>query len=146
MIVIVDANILFSAIISPNGAIAEIIGHPSSPARLMSGHYCFVELFKHQQKILKFSKRTETETLDILYSLVSYIEFYNETLIEQVHWQQAELLTQDVDCFDVNYVALALQTGGWLWTGDRKLANHLRSLGFDQVVDTAELYARLEIG
>jgi predicted nucleic acid-binding protein len=54
-------------------------------------------------------------------------------------------LTEGVDLFDMDYVALTLQTEGLLWTGDKKLAEHLKSMGFTRVVNTSELYARLEM-
>jgi len=145
MIIIVDANIFFSALISPAGKIGEIIAEPFSPAKMMSCHYAFIELFKHQPKILKYAKRPQNETLDILYKLLQYIEFYSQTLIEEKYWQEADRLTIGVDSFDMCYVALALQTEGWLWTGDKKLTEHLKSMGFNRVINTAELYDQLGI-
>jgi len=58
-------------------------------------------------------------------------------------WREAKRLTLGVDLYDMYYVALVLQTGGILWTGDKKLTNHLRSMGFDSVMNTAELYDAL---
>jgi predicted nucleic acid-binding protein len=146
MIIIVDSNILFSALITPQSKIGEIIANPTYFSKMMTCYYTFVELFKHQPKIVKYAKRPQRESLDILHALLQHIEFYNETLIEQKHWQEANRLTIGVDRFDISYVALALQTGGWLWTGDKKLITHLRSVGFDRVINTSELYDRLEIG
>lgn len=145
MIVIVDANILFSALITPQNRIGEIIAYPASKVTIMSVHYAFVELFKHQPKLIKYSKRPEKECLNILESLLRNIEFYSENIIQQQHFTTAEELTIGVDLFDINYVALALQTGGLLWTGDKKLANHLKLQGFDRVINTAELYELLNI-
>ena len=67
-------------------------------------------------------------------------------LIERSHLVEANRLTVDVDQFDINFVALALQTNGWLWTGDKKLANHLKLMGFERVINTTELYEKLNIG
>jgi predicted nucleic acid-binding protein len=146
MIIIVNTNILFSALITPQSKIGEIIANPTTFSKMMTCYYTFVELFKHQPKIVKYAKRPEQESLDILRGLLQHIEFYNETLIEKSYWIEADRLTIGVDRFDINYVALALQTGGWLWTGDKKLTTHLRSAGFDRVINTSELYDRLEIG
>ncbi|GLU56728.1 PIN domain-containing protein [Dyadobacter frigoris] len=143
MIVIIDMNIMFSAVIAPDSRIGQIIAHPSSPFEKISCYYAFIELFKHQPKIIKYSKRSQNEVLDILYAALRHIEFFNETLIEQQHWKEAERLTIGVDAFDINYVALALQTNGWLWTGDKKLVNHLNALGFDRTISTSELFEKL---
>lgn len=146
MIVTVDVNILFSAVITPDSRIGEIVTHPTAPFQRVSCYYAFVELFKHQPKIIKLAKRTEGETLDILYTLLRHLEFCSETLIEQRHWLEAERLTSGVDSFDVAYLALTLQTDGWLWTGDKKLTTHLKSIGFNRIVTTGELYEMLRTG
>lgn len=143
MIVTVDVNILFSALITPDNRIGEIITHPTLSVQRISCYYAFVELFKHQPKIVTLAKREQSETLDILYTLLRHIEFCNETLIEQQHWVEAERLTNGIDRFDVAYVALTLQTNGWLWTGDKKLAKHLKEMGFDRVITTDELYEKI---
>ena len=71
------------------------------------------------------------------------LQLYNEALIEQQHWQEADRLTVDVDSFDISYVALTLQAGGWLWTGDKKLIKHLKAMGFYRVLNTDEFYEKL---
>ncbi|GAB3932700.1 PIN domain-containing protein [Larkinella terrae] len=140
MIVIVDANILFSALISANGKIARLLTDPTLSIRRVSCHYAVVELFKHQPKIVKYAKKPLEEVIDDLSTLINNLKLYNETLIELQHWQEAARLTANVDHFDVSYVALTLQTDGWLWTGDKKLTTHLQAMGFNRVINTEELY------
>ncbi|WP_310590454.1 PIN domain-containing protein [Dyadobacter sp. NIV53] len=48
-----------------------------------------------------------------------------------------------IDAFDISYVALSLQTNGWLWTGDKKLVTHLKTMGFDRTIVTGELFEKL---
>lgn len=143
MIIVVDVNIIFSALITPHGKLAKILTHPNLPARRISCYYAVVELFKHQSKIVKYSKKSVDEVIDDLFDVLTSMSLYNETLIEAVHWKEAERLTVDIDSFDINYVALALQTGGVLWTGDKKLVDHLRGMGFDRIINTTELYSML---
>ena len=76
---------------------------------------------------------------------LKHITLYNEEFISERHWIEAERLTEGVDDFDINYVALTLHTGGWLWTGDKKLVNHLRAMQFDHVLNTFELFDLLQI-
>jgi predicted nucleic acid-binding protein len=65
-------------------------------------------------------------------------------MIDVLNWQKAKSLTEGVDNDEIGFVALALQNDGWLWTGDRKLANHLKEHGFTKVISTIELYEALE--
>jgi predicted nucleic acid-binding protein len=141
--VIVDTNILFSALISPNGNIARLLTNPSLPIRRVTCHYTMVELFKHQAKIIKNSKKSFDQIVDDYYTLLSGLELHNEALISKTHWREAERLTRGVDAFDISYVALTLETEGVLWTGDKKLTTHLLTMGFTQVISTSELITRL---
>lgn len=143
MIVIVDVNILFSSLISPNSRIARLLTDPSLSLERVSCHYAIVELFKHQPKIVRYAKKPVEDVLTDLSTLLSVLQFYNETIIAAPHWQEADRLTRGVDSFDISYVALTLQLGGWLWTGDKKLYNHLRTMGFDRVINTDELHQRV---
>ena len=143
MTVTVDANILFSAAISPDSRIAKIITDPHFGIRKISCHYAVIELFKHQPKIIKFAKKPLEDVLDDLYIIINNLELYNETLIEPHHWRESVRLTEGVDNRDVSYVALTLQTGEWLWTGDKKLIAHLREMGFEKVLNTEELFQML---
>ena len=145
MIVTVDANILFSALITPAGRLAKIISYSPLPAKLVSGHYLIEELAKHHNKIVKLSKKPEQDVVELKRLYLKNILLYDETIVSEKHWLEADALTVGVDHFDVSYVALTLQTGGLLWTGDKKLYSHLKELGFDHVVNTAELSALLNI-
>lgn len=140
MIVIVDTNILLSACISPNNKINEILLSPLPNLERVSCYYAFAELFRHQEKIVKLAKQPVDNVTIVLHTILRQIEFLNENIIEKKHWQEADRLTSGVDADDINFVALALQKSGWLWTGDKKLINHLKAIGFEQTVNTSELY------
>lgn len=96
------------------------------------------ELEKHLHKIVHFSKKPEAAVLELKRSYLRNIALYDETLIHEKYWLAAEALTDGVDHFDVSYVALSLQTNSLLWTGDKKLSTHLKKMGFDRVVNTAD--------
>lgn len=70
----------------------------------------------------------------------------NENMIDVQSWQIANKLTRDVDNDDIGFVALAIQKNAWLWTGDKKLSEHLKNNGFSNVINTPDLYDLLEIG
>ncbi len=140
MIVVVDTNILFSACITPNSKITEILLSSSSRIERISCHYLLAELFRHQTKLVQLSKQPADKVAIVLYNFFRQMEFFNESIIEKEHWQEADRLTIDVDSDDINFVALALQKSALLWTGDRKLTTHLKAMGFDRVITTGELY------
>ncbi len=146
MIIVVDTNILISALITPNSQLARLLIHPRLDTKRISSHYLVAELSKHHTKIVKNAKRTSESLTEDLYSYLQYLILYDETIILPEHWQEAHRLTKDVDIDDIIFVALALQTGGLLWTCDKKLTEHLKVLGFDHVVNTAELSYLLNIG
>ena len=146
MIVVVDTNILFSACLTPQGRIFEILFNTPTYAQLISGHYAIEELLAHKEKLVQLSKRP-TEKIDFLIAaILKQIDFYNEETIESNHWQEADRLTRKVDSKDISFVALSLQTEALLWTGDKKLVTHLKARGFDRVVDTNGLYELFAIG
>jgi predicted nucleic acid-binding protein len=145
MIFVVDTNILFSACLTPAGRIFDILFNAPPSVQLISGHYAIEELLLHKGKLTKLSGHTAEEIDTLMGSILKQIEFFNEAIIEKLYWQEADILTKNVDSKDISFVALALQTGGKLWTGDKKLAAHLKLMGFDGVVNTAELFSLLNI-
>jgi predicted nucleic acid-binding protein len=145
MIFIVDTNILFSACITPAGRIFEILFNAPPHAQLISSHFAIKELMLHKAKLIKLSGFIEEEVDILLSSILKQIDFISEDIIERKHWEYADRLTSGVDSKDVSFVALAVQTGGWLWTGDKKLSGHLKTMGFDRVINTSDLHTRLEM-
>ncbi|WP_415878788.1 PIN domain-containing protein [Methylomonas sp. TEB] len=93
--------------------------------------YGFVELFKYKEKICAVSKHTQDEVLELLYELIRHIDFFDENSISAEALQKAWTLVKDVDAKDLLFVALTIEMGGLLWTGDKQLRMGLDSLGFD---------------
>jgi predicted nucleic acid-binding protein len=146
MIIIVDSNILFSACISPNSKISEILFSPLPHIQRISCYYAIAELFKHQKRIIKLSKLSPDKLNLLFYAMLRQVEFLNENMIDAKNWREADALTSGVDSNDISFVALALQKNGCLWTGDKKLTEHLRKNNFNEVINTTDLYNLLEIG
>ncbi|MCF0054076.1 PIN domain-containing protein [Dyadobacter sp. LJ53] len=146
MIVVVDTNILFSACISPNNRISEILFSPLPNIQRISCYYAMAELFKHQSKIVQLSRQPVEAVSTLLYTVMKQVDFLNEKMIENEYFHEADRLTAGVDSNDIAFVALSLQKNGTLWTGDKKLTSHLKSLGFNRVIATNDLYEMLGIG
>ncbi|QSB02650.1 hypothetical protein JWZ98_06850 [Methylomonas sp. EFPC1] len=127
--VIVDTNIVFSALVNKNSKIATLLLRSEQP--LLMPKYGFVELFKYKEKICAVSKHSEDEVLELLYELIRHIDFFDENSISAEALQKAWALVKDVDAKDLLFVALTIEMGGLLWTGDKQLRMGLDALGFD---------------
>lgn len=145
MIVVIDTNILFSACISANEKLLEILFNPTLSIERVSCYYAFAELFKHQPRIVELSKQPADKVSRLLHVIMKQIEFFNDNVIDDHHLQEADRLTSGVDKDDVTFVALALQKDAWLWTGDKKLTSHLRAMGFQRVIATNDLFDLLKL-
>ena len=145
MKVVVDSNILFSALLKADAKLAEIILNPAFNLEKISCYFLYIELFRHKEKMLRISKLSEEDILDVFYRLMKKITFINEETITDEDWQQAEQLTTGVDEKDMPFVALAISQRAVLWTGDRRLLEGLQAQGFEQVIDTATLLNHLNL-
>jgi predicted nucleic acid-binding protein len=145
MTIVVDTNILFSACLTPEGRIFEILFAASRNVQIASSHFAIEELQNHKKKLVRLSKRSVNEIDTLLEVILKQVDFFSDNIIKNEYWLEANHLTKDVDSDDINFVALTLQIEGILWTGDKKLTAHLRSMGFNRVINTAELYDQLEI-
>jgi predicted nucleic acid-binding protein len=146
VIIIVDTNILFSACLTPSGRLFEILLNTKPSVQFISSHLAIDELSVHKQKLQSLSKLSKADLDALIEIVLKQIDFFDYRLIEPKHWKEADRLTRDVDGDDISFVALALQTGGTLWTGDKKLATHLKAMQFKHVIDTVGLYELLKIG
>lgn len=123
MKVVVDANLIFSALLPKASSIRDEL------FKKEHSFYCpvfvFTELFKHKEKIFKNSKLSDSEILNYLRKITEQIRFVNEDLVSLESKQQAYDLCHDVDEKDTPYVALTLDLNAALWTGDNKLKQGL---------------------
>jgi predicted nucleic acid-binding protein len=56
--------------------------------------------------------------------------------VQQPTWEKAWELAKNVDEFDAPFIALSLELGSPLWTGDKKLAKGLKGQGVDWILNT----------
>ncbi|MBO0933058.1 PIN domain-containing protein [Fibrella aquatilis] len=138
-IIVVDANILMSALITQQGKIAFALLEASERYRLVSCHFLYVELFKHKDKLVKLSGLDEPDFLDFLLGILNRVEFQSESLLPVDVVNKARLLVADIDPRDIYYVALTIHLRARLWTGDRKLAEALQKKGISFLCSTADV-------
>lgn len=139
MKIIVDTNIIFSALLNTNGIIGDLIFNSGNTFKFYSCNYMRYEIQKHEDKLKRISKLTEKQLLEAQFKLFSKINFINEELITEKTWLQAEELTKDIDIDDSDFIALTRYLKGYLWTGDKELFNGLKVKGFKRIYNTSEL-------
>jgi predicted nucleic acid-binding protein len=127
--VIVDTNILFSALISRRSHIRErLLMEPG--VSFCCPRFIFSELFKHKERIVAATALSEDELLDALNALLAWIRFVDESIIPLGTWLEARRLCRDIDEKDTPFIALTLHLNARLWTEDEKLKSGLRAKGF----------------
>jgi len=131
--VIVDTNILFSALLKNRSRFAETL--LATDNDFFVCEMVLVELFKHKEKIIKVSGLSEDEIIQLYQIYLKKIHLYKEELISLENRQQAYQLCHDIDKNDSAHVALTLELKGLLWTGDKILKEGLLQKGFKQFFD-----------
>jgi len=143
MNIVVDTNIVFSALLSSSSTIPDIIIAPFTYLKFYTSEYLFDELENHKEKLQKISRLTEKEIDIAKTKLFKYITTISLEIIPQKIWQEAEKLVADIDEDDIAFVALSIFLDAHLWTGDKILYNGLKNKGFDKVIFTSEIQEAL---
>lgn len=139
MKIVIDTNIVISTLMKSNGSIGKLLLQELNDFDKIACHYLYVEIFDKKEKMLKVSKLTNQDFLDLLYLLIKKVDFINENQITDEHWKKAIELTKDIDVKDVSHVALAIHADAKLWTGDKKLYNGLRDKEFNGIINTDDI-------
>ena len=63
MKIVADSNILFSSCITPAGKVADLLLNPNYNLDRHASHFVVIELFKHQDKMLRISKLEKEDFL-----------------------------------------------------------------------------------
>lgn len=106
MRIVVDTNIVFSAILNTDNQLAKILLQPKSRLDFYSTDQLFSELEKHKRKIKKLSGYSDEELEKVIQLITKRIRFINIKLIPKEANVKAEILTKDVDIDDTEFVAL----------------------------------------
>lgn len=115
MNLIIDANVLFSAVIK-EGKASEIL--LNFKFKFFTPEFIINEFEKHKSEILEKTHRSEDEIerlFDIIEEIVKIIP--QEEFIDKL--DEATLICPDIN--DIMYFALALKLGCPIWSNDKKL-------------------------
>ena len=130
MLLVIDANVVFAALLNPSGMNGELLF--STKIKLISPEFLEEEFKKYIPLIASKSGRSEAD-IKISFDLVlSRIEILPKSEYQKYH-QQAEQLAPDQN--DVEYFAVALAFDCPLWSNDKLLKKQKRA----RVFSTADL-------
>ena len=136
MDLVIDANIVFSALISSEGKTAELLF--SNKVKLFAPEFLFEEIEKYKEEIIQKSGLSEVEfdlALAIIKSKISVVpeqEFSSS-------FAQAEEVCPDPN--DREYFALAISLHCSIWSNDKRLKNQ----NDINVISTTELLDKLNL-
>lgn len=133
MNVIVDTNIIFSSLLVQSSRLRDIL--LEREYSFYSPNYLFVELFRYKSKIEAQGKLSEEQLYLYLNLMLEKINFVQLEMISLENKQTAYEPCKDIDEKDTVFVALCLELKAQLWTGDKKLKNHLLKKGFDKLFE-----------
>lgn len=139
MKIVVDTNVIFSGILSPKSNISDVLLNSEGIFEFSAPDFMLVELEKHHSKLMRLSGYTAEELDFIKSTLLKKIDLINLEAIRTEIWNQAFELTNEIDEFDTPFVALALEMGAFLWSGDKKLTKGLQKQGFELAIGVDQL-------
>jgi predicted nucleic acid-binding protein len=142
--IVVDTNIVFSAILNANSKIAQILLFANPKIKFYSCDYLQTEILRHRDKLLKLTKISIDELTELENFITHNITFINDHLLPESLIQETELLLKNIDPFDVPFIALSTHLNAKLWTGDKKLYNPLKEQNFNNIISTQELLILIE--
>lgn len=142
MKIVIDTNIVFSAILNSQSSIGQILLYSDKTIRFYNPRFLQTEIQNHISKIKKYTHLTDSEIYELIEIIYSKIIFISEELIPKETLLIADKLTKAVDFDDAIFVALAMHLKCKLWTGDKLLMKSLQQKGFKRFITTKELKER----
>jgi len=144
MKIIVDTNIVFSAVLNSNNRIGKILLNSKEHFQFFTCNYLRTEIQRHRNKLLKLTKLTEDQLSELEDLVTQHITFIDERLIPQDILIKTEIQLKAIDPDDTVFVALAKHLEGKLWTGDLQLYNGLKAKRFKDIILTSDLSLLLD--
>lgn len=139
MKIVVDTNIIFSALLNTNGKISDLLLNSEPNLTFYAPNFIVEELERHHQKLLNLSKINESDLLFLRTQVLAKVSLVDLIILSEKTWEKALDLVHGIDEFDAPFVALSLHLNTYLWTGDKKLKLGLASGKQDWVLDTNQV-------
>ncbi len=140
MKIIVDANIVFSAILNTKGKIGDILINSKDEFNFIAPEFLKFEIRKHYSRLSKISKLSLEQIQEAETQICKEITFISEEQIPISIWKKAEKLVIDIDPNDIQYIAYSIHFKCKIWSGDKALFNGLSAKGFHDFFTTNDLF------
>lgn len=138
--IIVDANIVFSAILNSNGKIGDLLINSQGKFQFIAPDFLRVEIRKHYKKLSAISGMNIDDIRESEFQVCKDITFISEEQISPSTWRVAEKLVSDVDPKDIQYIAFSKHFHCKIWSSDKALRAGLEKKKFRSFISTDELY------
>lgn len=126
----IDTNIIFSMLLDKHSTLRDKFFERE--VKYYAPNFVFIELFDKKEKLLKHSRLSETELLELLHRIFHQINFISEATLSIENKKEAYSYCKDIDEEDTPIVALALELKAEIWSGDEKLMKGLKKKGFNR--------------
>jgi predicted nucleic acid-binding protein len=127
---IVDSNIIFSAILNTNSRIGQIILSGNDYFDFYAPKYLRDEILEHQGKIKKIANLNDEEFKEVYELILKNITILNHSIVPTSDYKIALDLCKDIDLADTAFIAFSMFLKCKIWTGDKKLIKVLRKAGY----------------
>lgn len=144
MKVVVDTNVIFSAILSSSGKIGQLLLFGRKKIEFYAPNLVKIEVKRHRDKLIRLGEFSEEDFEDTRDDIFECLKFISEELIPYEYWHNALPLVRDTDMDDIAFVVLSEYLDARLWTGDKKLRQGLEAMGYNKGILTDELYALIQ--
>lgn len=139
MVVIVDANIIISALINPHGDIAKMLLSEWKSLDFLIPEYAIQETLAQKNKLSKQFNVSDLLFDSFLKALNDVALIYSQEFISEKDFELSKSMVQKIDPKDAIYVVFSLALDALIWTGDLKLCKALRKKGFQNIITTTDL-------
>ena len=116
MLFVIDANVLFAALLNPKGMTGNLLFSPK--LEFFSPEFLEEELQKYFSTMVQKSGRSEAEVKIVLDLILSRIKIFPASEYERYRTKAKDF---SPDPNDVEYFALALKLECSLWSNDKRL-------------------------
>jgi predicted nucleic acid-binding protein len=140
MKIIVDTNVIFSAILSADGKIGQLIFYGQQQFDFYAPNLVKAEVKRHQAKLIELGQLSLEDFEYLRDEVFSCLKFISEEQIPFLYWHNAIPLVRATDMDDIAFVVLSEYLDAKLWTSDKKLLKGLKKMGFQRAVVTDELF------
>ena len=144
MKIVVDTNIVFSAILNSRSKIGKILINSKDHFQFYTCDFLRTELLKHRRKLLELTKLESEELEELEFIVTEKISFINEALLPAKIIVISENLLANIDLNDTPFLALSKHLKAKLWTGDKKLSLGLQRKKFKDIITTSQLSELLD--